>query len=69
MSQSVKPRSRLALEVRRLHLQVTSLIFQSDQKFDRVEVDLFASSETAKSPLWFSLSPPSPLGIDILTQQ
>ncbi|XP_077060691.1 uncharacterized protein LOC143712393 [Siphateles boraxobius] len=32
--------------------------------FGEAEVDLFASQESSQCPLWFSLSPPAPLGID-----
>ncbi len=50
----------------RLHPLVVSLIWQ---RFGRVEVDLFASSMTAHCPLWFSVSPPSPLGLDTLAHE
>lgn len=32
-------------------------------------MDRFASSETAHCPLWFSLSPLSPIGLDALIQE
>ena len=36
------------------------------QVFGEVKVDLFMSSTTTYCPLWFSLCPPSPLGMDAL---
>ncbi|KAI2660324.1 hypothetical protein H4Q32_007859 [Labeo rohita] len=52
--------SRQSLEAGewRLHPHVVNLIWQ---RFGRAEVELFASSMTTHCPLWFSLSPPSPL--------
>ncbi|XP_042583419.1 uncharacterized protein LOC109076134 [Cyprinus carpio] len=50
----------------RLHPQVVDLIWQ---KFGRAEVDLFASSMTTHCPLWFSLSPSSPLDLDTLAHE
>lgn len=34
----------------------------------RAEVDLFASGETTHCPLWFTLTLPSPLGLDAIVQ-
>ncbi len=45
----------------RLHSQVVNLVWQ---RFSRAEVDLFTSSTTTHCPLWFSLSPLSPLVMD-----
>ncbi len=36
--------------------------------FYQVEVDLFASRVNAQCPLWFSLAPPAPLGLDAMVQ-
>ncbi len=35
-------------------------------RFYEAEVDLFASQETAQCPLYFSLTPPAPLGLDAM---
>ncbi len=34
----------------------------------QVEVDLFATRVNAQCPLWFSLAPPAPLGLDAMVQ-
>ena len=47
----------------RLHPQTVSLLWRI---FGEARVDLFASSTTTHCPLWFSLCPPSPLGLDAL---
>jgi hypothetical protein len=44
-----------------LNRQTMALIWEV---FGEAEVDLFASQESSQCPLWFSLSPPAPLGID-----
>ncbi|CAM4449878.1 unnamed protein product [Leuciscus chuanchicus] len=44
-----------------LNRQTVTLIWEV---FGKAEVDLFASQESTQCPLWFSLSPPAPLGID-----
>lgn len=44
-----------------LNRQTVSLIWEV---FGKAEVDLFASQESSQCPLWFSLNPPAPLGID-----
>jgi hypothetical protein len=44
-----------------LNRQTVALIWEV---FGKAEVDLFASQESSQCPLWFSLSPPAPLGID-----
>ncbi|XP_073721072.1 uncharacterized protein [Misgurnus anguillicaudatus] len=47
----------------RLHPDIVSQIWT---RFYRAEVDLFASFQTAQCPLYFSLSPPAPLGLDAM---
>ncbi|XP_059381433.1 uncharacterized protein LOC132116575, partial [Carassius carassius] len=47
----------------RLHPQTVNHLWHI---FGEAEVVLFASSTTTHCPLWFSLSPPSPLGLDAL---
>ncbi|MGL4249587.1 MAG: reverse transcriptase domain-containing protein, partial [Aeromonas sp.] len=34
------------------------------ERFGRADVDLFATEESSQCPLWFSLTPPAPLGLD-----
>ncbi len=47
----------------KLHPEVVSQIWE---RFYEAEVDLFASQETAQCPLYFSLTPPAPLGLDAI---
>ncbi|KAL0202971.1 hypothetical protein M9458_000989 [Cirrhinus mrigala] len=47
----------------KLHPEVVSHIWE---RFYEAEVDLFASQETAQCPLYFSLTPPAPLGLDTM---
>ncbi len=47
----------------KLHPEVVSQIWE---RFYEAEVDLFASQETAQCPLYFSLTPPAPLGLDAM---
>lgn len=42
------------------------VVAQIWERFGRVEVDLFATKESSQCPLWFSLRPPAPLGVDAL---
>ncbi len=46
--------------------QVVNLVWQ---RLGRAEVNLFASSTTTHCLLWFSLSTPSPLGLDVLAHR
>ncbi len=61
--------SRLAVQTScdtwewKLHPEVVSQIWE---RFYEAEVDLFASQETAQCPLYFSLTPPAPLGLDAM---
>ncbi len=47
----------------KLHPEVVSQIWK---RFYEAEVDLFASQETAQCSLYFSLTPPAPLGLDAM---
>ncbi len=49
----------------RLHPEVVELIWK---EFGQAQVDLFVSLETSHCPLWFSLTHPTPLGLDAMTQ-
>ncbi|KAA0701345.1 hypothetical protein E1301_Tti024361 [Triplophysa tibetana] len=49
----------------RLHPEVVKQIWE---RFGQAEIDLFASQETSHCPLWFSIFPPAPLGVDALVQ-
>ncbi len=49
----------------RLHPEVVELIWK---EFGQAQVDLFVSQETSHCPLWFSLTHPTPLGLDAMTQ-
>jgi hypothetical protein len=48
-----------------LHPEVVEQIWRI---FGRAQVDLFATQETSQCPLWFSLAPPAPLGLDAMSQ-
>ncbi len=48
-----------------LHPEVVKQIWRM---FYQVEVDLFATRVNAQCPLWFSLAPPAPLGLDAMVQ-
>ncbi len=47
----------------KLHPEVVSQIWE---RFYEAEADLFASQETAQCSLYFSLTPPAPLGLDAM---
>ena len=49
-----------------LHTEVMEQIWE---KFGQAQVDLFASHEATHCPLWYSLSPPAPLGLDAMQQE
>ncbi len=44
----------------------TEVVEQIWKKFGRAQVDLFVSRETSQCPLWFSLTHPTPLGLDAM---
>ncbi len=48
-----------------LHPEVVKQIWRI---FYQAEVDLFATQVNAQCPLWFSLAPPAPLGLDAMVQ-
>ncbi len=48
-----------------LHPEVVKQIWRL---FYQAEVDLFATRVNAQCPLWFSLAPPAPLGLDAMVQ-
>ncbi len=48
-----------------LHPEVVKQIWRM---FYQAEVDLFATRVNAQCPLWFSLAPPAPLGLDAMVQ-
>ncbi len=48
-----------------LHPEVVKQIWRMSYQ---VEVDLFATRVNAQCPLWFSLAPPAPLGLDAMVQ-
>ncbi len=48
-----------------LHPEVVKQIWRI---FYQAEVDLFATRVNAQCPLWFSLAPPAPLGLDAMVQ-
>lgn len=48
----------------KLHPEVIKQIWE---KFYEADVDLFASQETVQCPLYFSLTPPASLGLDVMT--
>ncbi len=45
------------------------VVSQIWERFYETEVDLFASQETAQCPLYFSLTPPAPLGLDAMAHR
>lgn len=49
----------------RLHPEAVKLLWE---KFGQAQVDLFASSETNHCPMWFPLTHPAPLGLDVMVQ-
>ncbi len=48
-----------------LHPEVVKQIWRM---FYQAEMDLFATRVNAQCPLWFSLAPPAPLGLDAMVQ-
>lgn len=50
---------------RRLHPDVVGQIWRV---FGQAQVDLFVTQETSHCPLWFSLTHPAPLGLDVKLQ-
>jgi hypothetical protein len=48
-----------------LHPEVVKQIWKV---FGQAQVDLFATRESAQCPLWFSLAPPAPAGLDAMAQ-
>ncbi|XP_034750411.1 uncharacterized protein LOC117958235 [Etheostoma cragini] len=50
----------------RLHPEVVESLCV---RFGPIDVDLFASRETTHCPLWFSLTPPAPLGLDAMVRE
>ncbi|XP_032365670.1 uncharacterized protein LOC116682766 [Etheostoma spectabile] len=50
----------------RLHPEVVESLCA---RFGPMDVDLFASQESTHCPLWFSLTPPAPLGLDAMVRE
>ncbi|XP_032363307.1 uncharacterized protein LOC116675969 [Etheostoma spectabile] len=50
----------------RLHPEVVESLCA---RFGPIDVDLFASQESTHCPLWFSLTPPAPLGLDAMVRE
>ncbi len=48
-----------------LHPEVVKQIWRV---FGQAKVDLFATQETSQCPLWISLTPPAPMGLDAMVQ-
>ncbi len=48
-----------------LHPKVVKQIWRV---FGQAQVDVFETQETSQCPLWFSLTPPAPLGLDAMVQ-